>query len=53
MSLNIVDTNVEFGFLLQPTGTTPVKEELVKPVSEKIQYRVTVSYSVQPVQPQQ
>ena len=53
MSLNIVDTNVEFGFPLQPTGTTPVKEELVKPVSEKIQYRVTVSYSVKTAQPQQ
>lgn len=53
MSLQIVDTNVEFGFPLQPTGTSPVKEELVKPIDEKIQYRVTVSYTVKPVQPQQ
>lgn len=53
MSLQIVDTNVEFGFPLQPTGTNPVKEEVVKPISEKIQYRVVVSYTVKPVQPQQ
>jgi hypothetical protein len=53
MNLQIVDTNVEFDFPLQATGSTPVKAELVKPVSEKIQYRVTVSYTVKPVQPQQ
>lgn len=53
MSLQIVDTSVEFGFPLQPTGTAPVKEEVIKPMTEKIQYRVTVSYTVKPVQPQQ
>lgn len=53
MNLQIVDTNVEFGFPLQLTGSTPVKGELVKPISEKIQYRVTVSYTVKPAQPQQ
>jgi hypothetical protein len=53
MSLQIVDTNVAFGFPLQPTGSTPVKEELVKPIDAKTQYRVTVSYTVKPVQPQQ
>lgn len=51
MSLQIVDTNVEYGFALQPTGSTPVKEEVVKPITDKIQYRVTVSYTVRPVQP--
>ncbi len=53
MNLQIVDTNVEFGFPLQPTGSTPVKAELVKPIDDKIQWRVTVSYTVRPVQPQQ
>ena len=53
MNLQIVDTNVAFAFPLQPTGTTPVKAELVKPIDEKIQWRVTVSYTVKPAQPQQ
>lgn len=46
MSLQIVDTNVEFGFPLQPTGSTPVKEERVQQISEKLWYRVTVFYTV-------
>jgi hypothetical protein len=56
MNLQIVDTNVEFGFPLQATGTTPVKGELIKPISDKIQYKVEVSYTItaaQPSQPQQ
>ena len=46
MSLQIVNTNVEFDFPLQPTGTAPVKEEVVKQISERLWYRVTVFYTV-------
>ena len=56
MDLQIVDTNVEFAFPLQATGTTPVKGQLIKPVSDKIQYKIEVSYTVtaaQLSQPQQ
>ena len=53
MELQIVDSNVEFAFPLQATGSTPVKGEVIKPINEKVQWRVTVSYTVKPVQPQQ
>ena len=36
MNLQIANNKVEFDFPLQPTGSTPVKGELVEPIDEKI-----------------
>lgn len=46
MNLQVSDTNVSYDFPLQVTGSTPVSGETVKPVSDKLQYRVKVSYTV-------
>jgi hypothetical protein len=50
MNLQIDDNKVEFAFPLQLTGNTPVKAELVQPIDEKLQYRITVSYTIKPAQ---
>lgn len=50
MSLQIVQSKIQFNFPLQPTGSAPVSEVLVQPVDEKTQLRVKVSYIVKPVQ---
>jgi hypothetical protein len=46
MNLQINGTNVQFGFPLQTTGTNAVKEVLFQPISDKLQYKIEVSYTV-------
>lgn len=53
MNLQVSNTDVSYDFPLQLTGSTPVSGETVKPVSDKLQYRVKVSYTVKARSPQQ
>ncbi len=46
MNLQVNGTNVQFDFPLQTTGNNSVKEILVQPISDKLQYRIEVSYIV-------
>ncbi len=48
MNLQIIGTNVAFDFPLQATGNNSVKEVLFQPISEKLQYKIEVSYIVKP-----
>jgi hypothetical protein len=52
MSLQVIDNNskIQFNFPLQSTGSTPVSEVLIRPVDEKTQLKIKVSYIVKPVQ---
>jgi hypothetical protein len=53
MNLQINGTNVTFDFPLQTTGTNPLKEVLIQPINDKIQYKIEVSYLVKTASAQQ
>ena len=55
LNLEVVNTQVEFEFPLQVTGTTAVKEVLIRPINDKYQYKIEASYTIKThsQQPQQ